>query len=192
MNIFAVNNDPHAAARDLPDKLIVKMPSECQQMLSVWAFELYEVIDYKTSGEPYKHTSHKNHPCTRWVVNNPNNTRWLIEHAKELCAEFTRRRNKVHGSERPIRTFDELLKVQSPMAQWSKHEPFKLCMPDQYKVFNDAQECYREFMLGEKGYAAWKHCSEPAWWDANKFAKTKAKYLQELAAKKHKHVNSNL
>jgi hypothetical protein len=53
VNIFAVNDDPRLAARDLPDKLIVKMPTESIQLLTPWAFNTHGVYIQKPDGTNY-------------------------------------------------------------------------------------------------------------------------------------------
>jgi gamma-glutamyltranspeptidase len=38
------------------------------------------------------------------------------------------------------------------------------CMPDQYKVPDDAVKAYRDYYIGEKaGFAKWAYCSTPTW-----------------------------
>jgi hypothetical protein len=37
-------------------------------------------------------------------------------------------------------------------------------------------------MMGEKGYAEWRYCAPPSWWDEEKFAPTRNKYFEMLKA----------
>ena len=43
MNIFAVHENPVVAARALPDKLVVKMPTESLQLLTPWIYNNFNI-----------------------------------------------------------------------------------------------------------------------------------------------------
>lgn len=182
MNIFVVDEDPVIAARSLPDKLVVKMPTESMQMLAYWTSTRGFICKRQEGSAmvPYRMAkSHANHPCTKWVLESPNNGFWLYVHAMALCHEYTDRYKKVHAIE------GHLLQVWDFMEEnwdiclsvsWKKHTPFTQCVPPEYKG-DDPIQVYRNFMIGEKGYAEWKHSKQPDWWDDEKFAATRAKYL---------------
>ena len=101
MNIFAVDKDPARAARQLPDKHVTKMILESAQMLSIVFSKHYwdigEVV--KVDGTPFKteRGAFKNHPCTIWAAQSPENCAWLLHHALCLCEEFEARFGKRHG-----------------------------------------------------------------------------------------------
>jgi len=78
MNIFILSQDPHKAAQYMCDKHVVKLLLESAQILST------------VSQGPYKPT-HQNHPCTLWTAQGRDNYHWLVEHALELCREYTHR-----------------------------------------------------------------------------------------------------
>jgi hypothetical protein len=154
MNIFACDNQPETAARHLPDKLVVKMPLECAQMLCTVAWK-------RGKSAPYKPT-HLNHPCVVWVGKTAGNWRWLVEHGLALCQEYTRRYNKIHASESVI---EQVAKFGPKSGEL---EPFVLVMPDEYKKWKDPIKCYRAFLVAEKTrYATWRKPSVcPKWWKA--------------------------
>lgn len=163
MNIFAVDEDPSQAARDLPDKLIVKMPTESTQMLAQWAHATSGLLLLKKDQATfYKITKGlTNHPCTQWLFKSDANVSWLLAHATELCLEYTRRYKKPHAVLHSLSTLAHYYKPS-----WKDHTPFQMCMPDQYKQENPV-EAYRFYMHMDKSkYAKWdKASSVPTWWD---------------------------
>ena len=109
MNIFAVNNDPILAARDLPDKLVVKMPTESLQLLTPWAFNTHGVKIEKpgpdgqlalleSERQYYGTKGFAHHPCAKWLYESPANVHWLLEHAFGMVDEYWQRYNKYHGT----------------------------------------------------------------------------------------------
>jgi hypothetical protein len=94
MNIFTVDEDPVYAAQDLCDRHIVKQSLESAQMLCT-TFQLQGIH------APYK-SAHPNHPSTKWTRQTRDNFEWHVEHAIELCYEYTRRYNKIHASQKVI------------------------------------------------------------------------------------------
>lgn len=103
MNIFVTNPCPHLSAKYLDDKRVIKMILESAQMLNVAL-----INTYKTDGIGYKLT-HVNHPCTKWVCSNSANYTWLYLHFISLCAEYTKRYNKVHKCEQYASTFNKYI-----------------------------------------------------------------------------------
>ena len=100
MNIFAIDRDPTWAARRLPDKHVTKMILESCQMLSLVFSDHYWGVGTvaKVNGEPFKTAkgAFKNHPCTKWAAETPQNCAWLIQHACTLCSEFQFRYDHQH------------------------------------------------------------------------------------------------
>jgi hypothetical protein len=92
MNIFVLDSDPIKAARMMCDKHIQsKMIVESGQMLAYcFTPEQLERPDCPkaATGLPRKQAKrHRNHPCSKWVIESKANMEWLIEHALEMCNE---------------------------------------------------------------------------------------------------------
>ena len=178
MNIFVLDESPQVAAQMHCDKHVVKMIVESAQMLST----AHRVLD----GEQYTELSANNrrikrwksphklmedilykasfvgHPCTKWVMENNKNYYWLVEHAYELCREYTRRYGKVHKSDDLI----SLIRFRKPanITIADSITPFAQAMPEEYKN-EDAVKAYRAYYLGEKtGFAVWNHSETPSWY----------------------------
>lgn len=152
MNIFAVDNCPIQAAKDLCNKHVGKMLIESVQLLSTAA-------DKKGYDVPYKPT-HVNHPCAIWTARTPHNYAWVLVHAASLASEFVNRYGKVHKTTYVV----PLLDIPELVGDYKLHEDFVLCMPDIYKS-NDSVASYRAFYAGEKKFAVWEpKAREPLWW----------------------------
>lgn len=202
MNIFAVNDDPRLAARDLPDKLIVKMPTESIQLLTPWAFNVHGVrIEKPGQGELfdinkqyYGTKGFAHHPCAKWLYESPSNVAWLMVHAWELSSEYTRRYGKQHGVWCALDQLADLIYWHEPDLSWVEHTPFVQAMPDQFKVPGDAVTAYRNYINGYKGYAEWRYSKKPEWWDEAKHEPVRKQYLAEREAKrmKRKHEHSRV
>ena len=148
MNIFVLDKNPHVAAMYACDKHVVKMILESAQMLC-------SVQPEGTA--PYKRSFY-NHPCTKWVRASVANYDWLIEHARALCTEYTRRYGKVHKSEKVIDWCD----ANRPELPDVGLTPFAQAMPEDYKN-EDAVEAYRTYYRNDKKrFATWK-TETPAW-----------------------------
>ena len=149
MNIFVLDKNPHVAAMYACDKHVVKMILESAQMLcSV----------HPEGTAPYKRGFY-NHPCTKWVRASSENYDWLIEHARALCTEYTRRYGKVHKSEQVIDWCD----ANRPELPDVGLTPFAQAMPEQYRN-SDTVKAYRAYYKGEKAkFATWK-TQRPSWW----------------------------
>ena len=149
MNIFVLDKNPHVAAMYACDKHVVKMILESAQMLC-------SVQPEGTA--PYKRSFY-NHPCTKWVRASVANYDWLIEHARALCTEYTRRYGKVHKSEKVIDWCD----TNRPELPDVGLTPFAQAMPEDYKN-EDAVEAYRTYYRNDKRrFATWKDVDPPAW-----------------------------
>ena len=91
MNIFVLDEDPTIAAQMMDCVRVPKMVTESAQMI----FTIMEHLDINS---PY-YTVMLNHPCTIWARESRQNYQWLINHAYELCFEYTRRYGKRHKVE---------------------------------------------------------------------------------------------
>tara|TARA_Y100001973_G_C5198702_1_gene336097 strand:+ start:1039 stop:1497 length:459 start_codon:yes stop_codon:yes gene_type:complete len=151
MNIFILHKNPKRAAVDLCDQHIVKMILESAQMLC---------SAFPNNTAPYKR-AYYNHPCTVWTRTSKQNYKWLLDHADELCAEYTRRYSKRHKSQKVINWCRyHLHKITFPKYNQT---PFAQAMPDDYKN-NCAVTAYRNYYKNEKlHFAKWKNNTQPLW-----------------------------
>jgi hypothetical protein len=187
VNIFAVNNDPRLAARDLPDKLIVKMPTESIQLLTPWAFNTHGVYIQKPDGTNYGTKGFTHHPCAKWLYESPSNVFWLLEHAFAMVEEYGQRYNKTHGVAPALRQIEDLLNTLYEDEPWSlEHTEFVQAMPDEFKIPGDPVTAYRNYINGYKGYAVWNYSEKPEWWDEAKHEPCRKQYLAEREAKRMK------
>lgn len=127
MNLFVVHEDPKTAAIQLCDQHIVKLPTECVQILcTVYELEKIRIrnelirgalvtdipslrlrylnalkeLDVAASApmKPVRPLHHKQHPIIRWAVDLSNNLRWIKQHTIALFNEFEYRFGHPHGS----------------------------------------------------------------------------------------------
>jgi hypothetical protein len=142
MNIFALHDDPYAAAQMQCDKHVVKMPLECAQMLCT-------VQRAEGNDDPALYRStHVKHPCTVWAGANTANYFWLFEHFQALAQEYFYRYGRQHLSW--VKLKNVLKSVPQSITIANDHTPFALAMPDQYKFFDSPVECYRAYYKHEK------------------------------------------
>ena len=186
MNIFAVNNDPVLAARDLPDKLIVKMPTESLQLLTPWAFNAHGCYIHKPDGTTYGTKGFAHHPCAKWLYESPANVDWLLRHAFGMCREYTNRYKKQHGVIEGLDQIADVLYWNHPDVDWKDHTEFVQAMPDEFKVPGDPVTAYRNYINGHKGYAVWNYSEKPDWWDEATHEPVRKQYLAEREAKRMK------
>lgn len=188
VNIFVTDEDPVIAAQSLPDKLAVKMPTESMQMLAHWTAARGHIC-YRTENAvklPYKlPKSRASHPCTKWVLESDNNGLWLYLHAFAICQTYTTRYGRRHAIEVSLLQVWDFIENNWDIklgTSWKKHTPFVQCMPNEYKS-DDPIASYREFMMGEKGYAEWRYTPAPPWWDEEKFSPTRERYYLQAKEK---------
>lgn len=159
MNIFAVHTNPRLAAQMLCDSHVVKMPTECAQMLSTVAVTRFGIE------APYRPT-HTNHPCNTWVAESRENAAWTLLHGLALCdeyyARYGRRKRHVHAARASLEYLWHFLLPAMPS---HKLTPFAQCMPEAYRG-HDAVAAYRRFYRGDKAaFAKWANGrSPPDWW----------------------------
>lgn len=156
MNIFAVEPGPVESAKVLCDQHIRKMPVESAQLLS-GALRLHGCNDPGLYKKPH------NHPCLTWASETKENFSWLLEHARELCAEYRRRFFKTIASKAVVELAEQHIDLipeggLTPMAQafgqWG-------CLrgPDRIRA-------YRRFYCADKiNFASWKRAPHrrPVW-----------------------------
>ena len=188
MNIFALSRNPQEAALEMLDKHIVKMPTETCQMLhtNVLYFDYIEHYGEEPTLAQVKQFHRDinsklmkpamlNHPSTIWARQNPHNTRWLYEHGKALCEEYTYRYGKVHGSQSRILDIAYTIDEDS---NWSFATPVTIAMDDKYRLVKDNRipdwdfviNSYRHYYLqGKWEFAEWRANRMPAWWPKNHY-----------------------
>ena len=190
MNIFAVSNNPLIAACQLPDKLVVKMPTESIQLLTPWAFNVHSIYIQKPDGTNYGTKGFAHHPCAKWLYESPANVVWLLEHAQAMSEEYTARYHKTHGVFYALEQLADLIAYHYPDTDSFDHTPFVQAMPDEFKVPGDAVTAYRNYINGYKGYAEWRHSEKPAWWDEAKHEPVRKQYLAEKESKRIERLNA--
>ena len=186
MNIFAVNDDPLLAARDLPDKLVIKMPTESLQLLTPWAFNAHSAYTQKTDGTNYGIKGFAHHPCAKWLYESPSNVHWLLEHAFGMADEYWRRYNKDHGTLYGLNQIRTLVYKNHNKENSKDHTPFVQAMPEEFKIPNDPVTAYRNYINGYKGYAEWRYSEKPNWWDEVMHEPVRKQYLAERESKRMK------
>lgn len=100
MNIFCTSICPIESAKYLDDKRCQKMVLETAQLLS----SALRLCGH--SGEGLYKITHVNHPSNRWCRATQGNFKWLLEHFKALCEEYTRRTGKTHASSKLLPIFE--------------------------------------------------------------------------------------
>lgn len=188
MNIFAVNANPVLAAQDLPDKLVIKMPTESLQLLTPWAFNAHSAYIQKPDGTNYGTKGFAHHPCAKWLYESPANVSWLLDHAIAMSDEYTKRYGKQHGVNYGLQQIDELfvLHYGDTRTKWADHTKFVQAMPEEFKNSADPVQAYRNYINGYKGYAVWDHSEKPNWWDEAIHEPVRKQYLLEKEAKRMK------
>ncbi len=156
MNIFILDNDPIKAAQAMCDKHVVKMILESAQMLST----AHRILDNRQDKILYKST-HKNHPCTIWVMQSKAHYNWLYRHFKALCKEYTYRYGKTHLTERKL-----LKHLQTPPKNIEKNEfkGFVAVMDDAY-IEADTISAYRNYYRAKQSIIEmkWTKRQMPSW-----------------------------
>lgn len=187
MNIFVLDKDPAAAARQHNDKHVVKMILESAQLLST-AHRMVDGVPYvdRTANnhriQRWRHlderrestllkATHVNHPCNVWVRSHEAHYQWLFALFAELNEEYTRRYGKEHAYS---------AKKHAPLYFTLGCTPCKLlnstdapsappqAMPDIYKVSDPADpwsatvEAYHRYYRGAKtAFSTWKNGKVP-------------------------------
>lgn len=181
MNIFPIEERdnkpcPVLSAQSQCDKHVPKMVVETAQMLStahrVIDGELYEdrtknnrrVKRWRLNENDdviYK-AAHVNHPCSIWCRETDANYRWLWEHLKALCEEYTHRYGRVHKTEEVMHVLEAIPNnikrgplTKMPLAMQSNPE----CM------FDDVVKSYRAFYQTKQNRfkMVWSNRKKPEW-----------------------------
>lgn len=162
MNIFIVDYDPCVAAKCLVDRHIIKMILESAQMLST----AHRICDGDKNGvlndereELLYRITHKNHPCTRWVIEGKENYRWLLYHWIALMDEYTLRYFKTHSCER-LKPY-----LLTPPINMKESGTYPVCaMDESYKISKDVVKNYRNYYNNGKSHLfKWTKRHPPEW-----------------------------
>jgi hypothetical protein len=156
MNIFVLDLNTEICAQYHNDRHVVKMILETTQLLN------NALVKCDSSYVGLYKPTHVNHPASIWVSESYINFAWLMNLGLELCKEYTYRYGKVHKCHSII----EHMRDSSSRKNLACCDitPFKLCMPDQYKI-GDAVQSYRAYYNGAKRHIAkWKNREQPYWW----------------------------
>ena len=185
MNIFVLHDDPVIAAQMQCDAHVVKMTLESMQMLStchrmldgklttrpsvsgkrmVKYYDLYEGSDDLEAELLYMRAVHFEHPCNQWLRRSEGNYRWMWEHTKALCNEYTYRYGKTHKNEMPL-----LWGLQSTPRNIPKGgmTPFELAFRDypECLALKDPVKAYRAFYETKQHRfkMVWTKRKKPRW-----------------------------
>ena len=173
MNLFILSANPVEAAQAHADTHVVKMILEACQMLysAHWtsahpslldnksaigvsrAQKLLDVPSHFADAPIRKNTSergyrpvHLHHPCTRWIRASVENYVFACRLALAIGNEYKYRYGKVHlCTEHALWLFDHVPDLPSIGLQ-----PFAIAMNDEYKISDDAIECYRHYYRTSK------------------------------------------
>jgi hypothetical protein len=160
MNVFFLDECPIESAKAQCDKHVVKMIVETAQLLST-AHRLLDGDKYADDAGLYKAT-HKNHPSAVWVRECAGNYHWAHVHLTALCAEYTRRYNRTHKTQRLL---SPLAVTPSAISFDQSLTDVPLCMPDAYKC-SDSVAAYRRYYMQDKlsqPWARYAYTQKPAW-----------------------------
>lgn len=112
MQIFVTDPNPYICAKNLDDKRVVKMVLESCQLLNNVL-----ILKYNDNSIGYKLT-HKNHPCTQWLLKDDANYAWLVSHFYHLCEQYTRRYGKVHKCTQYFNNFIDYTNLKSEVTEF--------------------------------------------------------------------------
>lgn len=180
MNIFALDDDPTAAARSLCDQHLGKMLLEAAQLLCgaqgqegpieaslrEWWLIAAPVERLQLNLLPYKRT-HVNHPCAVWTRRRAGNYCWLAAHGEALAQENIHRFGKPHSSAAVVAWCSERAALVDFAESDHQRTPFAQAMPEQYRG-DDAVAAYRRYYTAEKMIlrgkpVTWTRRERPAW-----------------------------
>ncbi len=172
MNIFWLDSDPIIAAKMQCDKHVSKMIVESAQMLST-AHRLLDgiqqnkkwiMISEHQESILYKPT-HINHPCSIWCRTNDSNYKWLYQHFKALCIEYTERYSKIHLTEIKLdKILSELPK--NIMIDELSYPALAMKSNPECIIPDDPVQSYRNFYKTKQTRMkmTWKQ-NQPYWWN---------------------------
>jgi hypothetical protein len=172
MNIFWLDPDLDKMARYHCDKHIVKMPTECGQMLS-------DVMRrYDLPNPPHRKTN-PNHPCTKWAGDGQLNYELLRDVTMALCKEYTRRYGKIHKIQQRMEAGEYAEKLPIPGPPTSTPKPNCTTFKDIDKPYS-IYDLYRMFYIRDKkpsmDFKYNRGTEEEPWFMGDRF------YMQQIEA----------
>jgi hypothetical protein len=173
MNLFVLSANPTEAAEAHADKHVVKMILEACQMLysAHWSAAYSGLLEQRSSiaisrfhkflhippsmidaplcstGESGYKPAHLHHPCTRWVRASRGNYEWASALAVAIGHEYTYR----YGKEHACMEHAKWLSANLPDLPAEGLQPFAIAMMPEYKISDDAIECYHHYYKMSKG-----------------------------------------
>lgn len=177
MQIFLTNTDPSLAALDLDDRRLVKACLETAQLLSTALYRrnISNLRVYRPAEE--------HHPCSVWAAASRNNFRWLYHYGKALCAEYTFRFVRKHGSSVIMDNCWEIFNNRKEVFPVEGLTPW--CNLTPYKDTTwDVEECYRLYLINHKWgpLTVWSKRSKPDWY-RTKFEQIASDELEQQVRK---------
>ena len=179
MNIFYVDSDPEAAARNMVDRHVVKMILETAQLLSTAhrVIDGEEYVGQSQSGRKAKRwrlsgnadaimyaATHINHPSAVWVRENSANYDWLYDHLLALGREYTHRYGRTHLTIDKLK--DILEDAPENIEQSNVITKMPSCMDKQYIIDADPITNYRNYYnYGKTDLLRWSNRTPPQWID---------------------------
>lgn len=154
MNIFVLDKNPKIAAQMLCDKHVPKMLLESVQLLSTVARTQKGIgpsDTYIADGVAVYKTTHRNHPCTKWLLSNLKHISWLITYTEALADEYTVRFGRIHKSSTVLSVLVQELECTKTF-DFNSLEYVKV-VPEQFRCV-DIVEAYRQY-YHTKTFASW-------------------------------------
>lgn len=153
MNLFILDRDPVVAAEMNCDKHVCKIIIESAQMLCLAFWANGKEAEYYAK-------THMNNHVSKWVRETRANYEWTIEHGLALCAEYTKRYDKVHRCQRII----EWCRDNDPGVPNGDMTPFRQAVADDC-YHDDPVKAYHLFYVRYKSrFAKWRMGNIPQWY----------------------------
>lgn len=155
MNIFILDENLETNAKYYCDQHIVKMILEAAQLLC-------SVAILKGEKAPYKLT-HKNHPCTKWLLENGKHWDFLVELTTELNKEYLKRFNHTKNH----KSFDVILSLTKP--KYTKNKKIEKYIVVTNKIeelpLEKAITAYRKYYIkkSKEFNMRWTKETKPIW-----------------------------
>lgn len=155
MNIFILDEDFEKNAQYYCDQHLVKMILESAQLLC-------SVVILNGGVAPYKLT-HKNHPCTKWLLENGKHWDFLISLVTALNDEYKRRFNHQNNH----KSFDVILSLTKP--KYHHNSPIKkyISVTDQVEKLSLKKNisAYRKYYKQKSTEFSmrWSNSTKPYW-----------------------------
>ena len=133
-------------------------------VFSPWYWDIGTVS--KVNGEPFKTEkgAFRNHPCTQWAAETPQNCAWLIQHACAMCTEFRSRYGKQHGLEKSVFDTKRLFHRESGeiITCFKDVTGFARAMPEDIKYDDTIDDitAYRKY-LNTKEWVYYNYLRQP-------------------------------